>query len=76
MYPFTTTGSVSITQSGEYFVYTKDTTTGFDVKNPFTYRDVNAPTIKQVYQLYGVTESGGTVSATSQSIFQAVTIRS
>ncbi|VTR39252.1 Endo-1,4-beta-xylanase A precursor [Actinobacillus pleuropneumoniae] len=69
MYPFTTTGTTSITQSGDYFVLTKDSTTGFDVKNSFTYRDVNAPTIKQVYQLYGVTESGGTVSATSQSIF-------
>lgn len=69
MYPFTTNGTVSITQSGEYLVYIKDTATGYDVQKTFTYRDANAPTIKQVHQLYGVTESGSTVSFSSQSIF-------
>ncbi|GAE09841.1 S-layer homology domain-containing protein [Paenibacillus sp. JCM 10914] len=69
MYFFETNGTVNITQSDEYFVYIKDAVTGFDLKKTFRYRDANAPTISQVYQLYGVVESGTNVTATSQSVF-------
>ncbi|KOR76272.1 S-layer protein [Paenibacillus solani] len=69
MYHFTTQSSANITQSGEYFVFIKSGS--LDLKKTFQYRDRNAPTIEQVYQLYGVVDdaTNKTVTSTSESVF-------
>lgn len=67
MYPFETAGSVNLTKSGEYLVYIE--ADGNGIQKTFHYRNDNAPTIEEVYQLYGNNPLSESLTASSMAVF-------